>query len=1769
MATSTELTGGAGFTYEDTVVAYYLAALLREERAAGLNGVVKSVAVQQSGHDHPMDDIIVELDDDGSRRRISLQAKRHIRISAAATNIDFRDILSRAVETRAAAEFNVDLDAYGFVAEYVAVEPLRTLNRLIEWAKSSPSGEHFARRFADGGTAAADERELRDELGQLIGVRSANDERAFYAQFAALNLDLAEGGFLRTEVINRLQELVAAVDDGLDVLLFDRLCRLSRDGAGTARKWTRQTLLTQLRGGVRLKVTPNYRRDVELLQLFSNAGLAEVSEEIVGFRVERPALEKTIRERLATNRLVNVSGLPGCGKSAMLKRIASLDASKGPILFLKSDRLEGNSWLTFATALGLHHHVVADLLAEIGSTGTAIIFIDGIDRVRPDQRGIITDLLKAIEENEELANWKVLASSRDQGLEAYRAWFPASFYRGAGIGDVPIGAFSDEEAQTLANEKPNLSRLLFGPKNVQEIVRRPFFAAVLARSFPDNSATPQTEIDLISAWWARAGHDAPEEAVPQRQRALLDLAEKGVRNLGKNIPARMLKESTFGQVAALKADLVIRDNNGGASYSFGHDIFFEWVFYRHLIELGDEWTSGLSNAGEPPLLGRVVGLLAQNALSSPGRWSAGYRNLERQALRPQWRREWLTAPPFTPAFANGHIEFQSLLTEKGYELLEKLLVWFQAQHTIPSPVVLQIPVNTAQGVDRIGLADTLGWPSDFESWGRLLDWIIPLAQSLPNRLLPSLIEVFGVWQNAFADFKNARSEVIVNLCAAWLIELERVEYPEKFTFEHGRWDELSSEARSSLATALRMTILRAARSYSAPAIALYQRAVADQHMRHRIYSDLMAFSRIMAEVSPETVISLAKAELLDELPQDELDREKREREEYFEWLKQLRSIPVEKRTEQQKRALQHVSIPSSGDRLGLDDIGIRRHQTYYFPVSPIHEPFASLFATKPEAALSLIRDVLNHATKGWRQVQVLDQDRRGTPIPVVLEFPWGKQEFWGDWHVYNWFMGQLAPNPLECAFLALSYWALKEIERGRPTAEVIRAVVEGNSCYAVLGLALVLALETYDVSERTFPIVTCQRLWHHDLARVVQEPTRNIDLLGFGFLARLTGDKAKAKEFLDSRQSRRREVRDLAMHFALTADDGLRQRFKEALARFPDHLPYEVEEQRPNPGVTESLREAAERWAGLGDSQNYRGQQIENNKVAISYQPPKQLTPAQEKRLESSTTALQEYRVIGWATKSLQDNALGGDLNLVDAVAFAKARDSDTIFAERLDAGMHSPQTTISAVAAVVIRFGSPTGPEIDWAWDVMARVAAMKEPKDTFGGSKIPWHPANHLIVALVHDRRSTSPRDDSVRRLFELTTHPTDDVATFAFKGLFMDSDEHVRWVAAQLAMDLSLHYDFTISDRGERDDSVNRKARSRSVARALERLENTVATPLTSLPPAWVKGKAGRNYRRGRDEDGWGDANPSFDAQAAAKLFRLFPFELWCESNVYKPMVASSLKELVTWTAERLMPSWLTDKRTQHDVDIGRTSLIEWNDVLGDLLARAAPFFGQTFVCADLLAPFLTEDEEGLAVLAAFADMTVTRHVFDAPTIPANTMDLLNDCVERVIRDQCFDPDGHRAGEVRGHDLPKLIKALLFVALESEAPGAARFANGNWADISIVMPVVTKLVTGIGWSAYVMQTYLTLCERAGVAYPLDAFANQTDAILVSLSKAKGSWAGTTLPARTAATVQRLADANFPLRFDHAQALLKVLDALIDLGDRRSSALEQGEVFRSVQIP
>ena len=923
------------------------------------------------------------------------------------------------------------------------------------------------------------------------------------------------------------------------------------------------------------------------------------------------------------------------------------------------------------------------------------------------------------------------------------------------------------------------------------------------------------------------------------------------------------------------------------------------------------------------------------------------------------------------------------------------------------------------------------------------------------------------------------------------------------------------------------------------------------------YSDLAAFTPTMAAVNADLVAAVAEAELIEELPQEKHDRLERERRESHERSERLRKIPEAERTPEQGRALTSGFFLIIPERYEIDDIGIDRHHNYYHPPSALHEPFASLFAQKPSVALRLVKNLANRATTGWRQVHDLER-RHGTPLPVAVKFPWGDQMFWGDGRIYNWSQGQLAPQPLECAFSALAYWAFQKLEGGRPAGEIIQDIVEGCKCYAMLGLALQIALESFEVSDVTLPIVCCQRLWPHDMVRLAQEPMKGINLFGLGLLTRLSGAKQKAKEFLDQRKSRSREIRQLVMLFAHSDNERLRAQLKESLKSFPDDLPFMLEEENTYPEHVADLKESAERWSGLGDVENYKQTPTTDDAVIVTYESPAPLSVATEQRLAENTKYLHAQSMLAWAMKSLSENAQQEGMTLERAVAFAKPLDSQSLFDKRLNVGGHVSQSAVSAIAACVIKFDYEVEADGNWAWDVMSRVQTMSEPEG-FAGSQIPWHPGIHLVLALVHDRRSAEPKKDSGRRLLDLTGHRLDSVSHVAFSGAFADQDEDFRWIAGRLAADLSI-YRRPIFNEGEYDNSLNDGMRAESFRRALSDLEAPSRSPLLDMPPAWAR--VSRQLRSAESEESWGNPQLLFDPQFAAKIFANFPIEAWCRSGVFRPMLEAALKQMVDWTVERLIPSWRKKKSRQDQ----QTDLYEWKAALGDLLSRAAPNLDTAWFRENLLKPFLVDDEEMLSVVDAFVDKTVTRQIFDASTIPENSIVLLGDCVERVLSDPSFRPTNYRAGEVYGHDIPNLIRSLLFVSVE-DAPGASRFANGDWRQIGLVMPIISRLVSSTGWSTFVMGSYLTLCERAGLRFPLDDFTSQTQAVLASLPKAKGSWAGTTLPARVASVVQRQADGNYPLRLDQAQALLKILDALIDFGDRRSAALEQTEPFKSVQ--
>ncbi|HWO85850.1 MAG TPA: hypothetical protein VNN75_05105, partial [Stellaceae bacterium] len=587
--------------------------------------------------------------------------------------------------------------------------------------------------------------------------------------------------------------------------------------------------------------------------------------------------------------------------------------------------------------------------------------------------------MRAIETEKALSHWRVLVTSRDQGLEVLRSWIPPSLYAGTGVGNVAVETLDDDEAEALAAQRPELRALLFGAAGVREIARRPFFAAVLvdqaAAMGLDPKAPPQTESELIEAWWAAGGYNVPRDAADRRQRALLDLAEIGAPSLGKDIPGRRLKGETIDELENLRRDKIVDAAIAGTAYKFSHDIFFEWVFFRLLIDRGDEWPEALSAAGEPPLLARIVTLHSQYVFEGGGTWSAGLDALAALPLRPQWRRAWLLGPSASSRFQRQQAIFEDVLFANDGALLKKFLVWFQAERTIPNPQILQNPAASLE------------------------------------------------------------ASILVRAADHWATTLER---------------------------------------------------------RGNLFGQIVGFSPVLAQVCPEKLAQLVLAEVIEPLPQEKQEAERRSRERAFARQAAIRAKPEAERTEREKEALSGMFMPIGMDTYDLKDTGINDSHGFFYPPSPVHEPFASLFLHTPAVARELVRTLSNRATTAWRQIHEINAPQYGTPLPLDIDYPWGRQRFWGNQRTYAWYYGEGVTHPLDAAFLAMAHWAHKSLEAGRDLDELIREVVEGHDNVAALGLAVSLAIEKNERSPALLALMSSQRLWWLDFQREIAESGRDI-----------------------------------------------------------------------------------------------------------------------------------------------------------------------------------------------------------------------------------------------------------------------------------------------------------------------------------------------------------------------------------------------------------------------------------------------------------------------------------------------------------------------------------------------------------------------------------------------------------------------------------------------------------------------------------------------------
>jgi hypothetical protein len=435
---------------------------------------------------------------------------------------------------------------------------------------------------------------------------------------------------------------------------------------------------------------------------------------------------------------------------------------------------------------------------------------------------------------------------------------------------------------------------------------------------------------------------------------------------------------------------------------------------------------------------------------------------------------------------------------------------------------------------------------------------------------------------------------------------------------------------------------------------------------------------------------------------------------------------------------------------------------------------------------------------------------------------------------------------------------------------------------------------------------------------------------------------------------------------------------------------------------------------------------------------------------------------------------------------------------------------------------------------------------------------------------RRGLEPRKAQLT-LLELAGHPLDGVSEAALQGALSlwDFDANFAWIALDLAIRIS-----TASREAPPDphDPVKTRERLAASVECARRafLSGKLLDTLPELPQPWVfapfRPRLGEFWAgRTATDPVWREPDVFLRWDFLPKILNSVPVEAAITDPRRGPAFLAFCDALLHWTLERLAPSWETEKPKRRE---RRAEPVEWRHAFMRFLARVALHLDADDVQHRVLDPiFALEDELAESLIHPFVDWVTTIGIFDAPSIAPQAIALTHSCLGRTLKDRVWKHARGRDGRLYGFDVPQLIRIYLFVSVEF-AGGAARFANRDWREIGAGLPIVDGLVRQVGDIPDVMSEFLTLCERAAEHYPAAIFVEQVTAAMALQERTPIGWRNSTVPSRIAGLVHTYAEREQPLPQELAQTMLRVLDRLVDMGERRSAALQTSEIFKDVRL-
>jgi hypothetical protein len=1709
-------TGNAGAQFEAKVGAFYVLPLLSGGEPRGLPGAtVRSVAFQQRGAEHPLDDVVVKaVNRDGSPATLEIQVKRSLTFTASDT--EFCDVVGQIWEAAQKPDFATSRYELAAAIARTTTRIEQACQEVLHWARQLPDGATFAAHINRPTFASDAMRSFVDVFRANLALAGAptDDEtiwRLLY-RFQILVFDFESTG---SDYDHRARENLRWIlapdkaDRASDLwsIIIDRVGGSAR-AAGAMDRATIVTVLEQ-QHGFRFTAHPDVRPVYRRLAEAADQALDEIDEAVGGVRLARTRLIDEAYNVLQKHPVALIEGRPGVGKSAVMKHLAARLQTEGCVLALRRGRIISGGWLAMAYAIGWAGSQ-AELFNELGSGGGAMLFVDNIDQIDdPGEWATVTDLLSQAARSQ---GWRVVATC---GVESndWKTKLPTRV-RTAGIGRLEVGTLSSEEKAELSAQNGALALILADGHPAKGIADNLFYLSRLVELGVEQDAGIVTELDLARLWWRYGGGRSEDDRRFARLRLLRTIGAQAISNPSQaNFNADNLDSATVAELLRLES---LREEIRGASVTFRHDVLRDWTIGFQLHEDASSLAAQPMARPLPAVLARALEIAARLALADDPtgrRWLALLAIAEREGSHGSWKRPILLALPRSENALTFYIALTPVLLKSDGRRLREIIRLMIAVESEPLAALIarvrpDIALPAAGGGDFIAPKGP--------SWVPLVVWLTVSAKSLPTELIPDAVKVFQAWLMTTHGHNHPINAQIVGILFDWLALVEthvthRVyrdisEVPSSLNIDH--LDDVRSD--------IRMIVFSFA-NLNPDAAAQYLTGINSESIAYHDQQTLLKSPGTLPAAAPGPFADFALVTLIEK---DDPDRYYRRRRDY-----------------------------------GPFEV----HEHVFLDVPPDGGPFLSVLNASREEGLRLIRGLVEHATQ-WRREQYVEQ---GTPFPhIKLPFPGNERTFEGDLAVYRWARATGPSLIAATALRALEAWGHLQIEAGRPFNDVLHDILGPNgSSVAFLAVAIDLALSHRSAAaDAAWPLAANPRLLQFDEDRFRR------DISGVNRRPCTRGQQIRAalRLELNARPSRRTRLFDMIGRYAFHEDPTALTHLRTALEQARDELDDQVKD---NQNRIDELRATVARALRMSDAANWEavretlpdGRQVEGYEF-------KEIPEEQQERDDQASQAsadLQRMNIRLRIQSALLEPDQSTPALLQEALAWAKVQPLEAEPKSDEEGDNYDAEWNRRAVvmaAALIARDYEAADREdaLSWARPILLTASAQND-REYFGNDQIQHNTtagaALGIISLFLRDQDKTT-RD----LILELSGYEHPAVLEALAQNLLRlgELNDRIPRSIVRIVMVSAVHPRRALDvEQQKENDRAHREAIDAAIAIEQRWLDGEGAEPPWPELASW-RSRPRRGIRLGDDrhiEDDYDDDEPPsryVDEQAIAKLanhlirFTISDVPVW---------VKDLAVHLMAWTDEANGPHGEDLRERDHRPDTWNIAFFDFIGVLSvalphpevvDLfLNRIIKFNDEAF--HDVMASFLRGYDRATAA-------TDTK----APENPVAVRAILADRIKRAWNYRRLGREKGFTSETHAGDA---LNAMFYQPSRWANTGRPTIPD-NWPGLQTSMATLTDLVVGAPTSGYLASLFLNLIESSQDKGLIPFVIETMTAWCSAYGVDRNFWAEKNIGSRACAwldtTLAKEATAHAVL-VDRIDELFRCLDILVQSGVAQARILEE----------